>query len=54
MAKIVSYISAVIIISPVLAPLAGAAFLGHYHNWHSIFIGLDIFGFVSFINLKGS
>ena len=49
MAKIVAYISAVIIISPVLAPLAGAAFLGHYHNWHSIFIGLDIFGLISLL-----
>ena len=49
MAKIVAYISAVIIISPVLAPLVGSAFLGHYHNWHSIFIGLDIFGLISLL-----
>lgn len=49
MAKIVAYISAVIIISPVLAPLVGSLFLARYHNWHSIFMGLDIFGFIALL-----
>ena len=50
MAKVIAYISAVIIVSPTLAPLVGSLLLSQFNNnWHSIFICLGVFGFISLL-----